>query len=211
VFVTPVTGASDTSGDHRRETIVEEMLVCVGGSIAAAGIPQMVQAVLERRIASRVSIVLSERATHFVTPTTLAILAGQRCLTDLYEHAEQGRAEHVALARRCQLAVVAPATANIIGKLANGIVDCTISTVLSVFHRRIVLMPAMHPVTMGKPAFARNVARLQSDGYTIFGPVKGLSVSERSRDVGEGAMPAPDDVAAFLGRVAREVADTSAE
>jgi phosphopantothenoylcysteine decarboxylase / phosphopantothenate---cysteine ligase len=188
-----------------RNPLVEGLLVCVGGSIAAAGVPRLLQILLERGTARGISIVLSERSGHFVAARTLAVLTGSPCVVDLFEDAEKGRATHVDLARKCQAAVVVPATANLVGKLANGIADCTVSTVLSVFGGPVVVVPAVHPTTAKKPSFLRNLAQLEADGYTILGPVDGYSVSEGTRELGPGAMPGPEDVASFIERVLQDL------
>ncbi len=195
--------ASDPPTGH--DCLIDGLLVCVGGSIAAAGIPLTVQTILEQRIADRVTIVLSEAAAEFVSPATLAVLAGAPCVTDVFAAARGGRAVHAELARTCELAAVAPATANLVGKLANGIVDCTVTTVLSVFPGPSVLFPAVHPATLRKPWFERNLAQLESDGHTVVGPVVGLSVSEHARTSSAGAMPGPDDVATAIARVAASI------
>jgi phosphopantothenoylcysteine synthetase/decarboxylase len=184
-------------------SVMEGLLFLVSGSIAAAGVPLIVQLLLERRVAKAIHIVLSERARVFVSETTLATLTGRPCVVDLFEEAKNGRAIHVDLAAQCQLAVVAPASADIISKLAVGICDDSVSIALSVFTNPVLIFPAIHPVTFRKSSIQRNLNQLSKDGYVIIGPVDGYSISEHRRLGQPGAMPGPEDVAAIIERIAK--------
>ena len=179
-------------------SVIEGLLFFVSGSIAAASVPLIVQLLLEREVAKDIHIVLSERARVFVSETTLATLTGRPCVVDLFQEAKDGRAAHVDLAAQCQLAVVAPASADIISKLAVGICDDSVSIALSVFTRPVLIFPAIHPVTFRKPSIQRNLVQLREDGYQIIGPVEGYSISEHRRLAQVGAMPGPEDVAAVI-------------
>ncbi|MBK8940861.1 MAG: hypothetical protein IPM79_25395 [Polyangiaceae bacterium] len=178
----------------------KELLLCIGASVAAASCPLIMQYLLERGAVERIHVILSKRARGFVGESLLAILSGAPCIVDLFEEAACGRPVHVELARRCSLAVVAPTTADLVGKLANGIVDDAITIALSVFTAPVVLVPAIHPNTLTKPATARNLERLKADGYSILGPVAGYSISEGRRLGRVGAMPGAEVVAAFVER-----------
>jgi phosphopantothenoylcysteine decarboxylase/phosphopantothenate--cysteine ligase len=107
------------------------------------------------------------------------------------------------MAKKAALAAVVPATANIIGKLANGIVDDTVTMMLSVFQGPILVFPAVHPVTMSKKSVRRNLATLAEDGFEVIRPVEGYSISEKGRLPMPGAMPQPEVVAAHIERRVR--------
>ncbi len=177
---------------------VDEILFCVSGSISAISVPMIILRMLDRRVAARVSVALSENGRRFVSEEALAVLSRQACIVDVHADAERGHPSHVELAHRCAVGIVIPATANLIAKLAHGIVDDTLSLVLSVFDKPVVIFPALHPTTLRKPAVKRNIQQLRDDGYIIFEPVDGYSISEGRRGLGPGAIPDPDVVAAYL-------------
>jgi len=177
------------------------LLYCVTGSIAATMAPQILQMFLERHLFPSIRVALSRRAARFVSVEALAVLSKQPCILDLFADASQGRATHIELARKASAGLVAPASANTIAKLAGGIADDTITTLLSVFPAPIIVVPAIHPETARKPAFIRNIEQLRADGVLVCGPVHGYSMSEGKRGLGLGAMPGPDVIAAFVEHV----------
>lgn len=176
------------------------LLVCVTGSIAAGSVPTVVRHLIERRAATDVYVALSKSARNFVSETNLAVLIRRPCITNVFHEARRGWAVHTDVAAKCNLAVVVPASADLIGKLANGIVDDVVTIMLSVFGGPVVLVPAVHPVAFRKPSLQRNIQRLRDDGFDILGPVEGFSLSEGSRLGVVGAMPDPEVVAAYLER-----------
>jgi phosphopantothenoylcysteine decarboxylase/phosphopantothenate--cysteine ligase len=186
--------------ESKKSTLAHEILICVTGSISAVNVPTIIRYILDRHVAAGVSVALTQNARRFVSETTLAIVTQRPCLVDMFEAATKGEATHVALANRCDLAVVVPATANIIGKLANGIVDDTVTSVLSVCDKPTIIVPAIHPIALQKKTISRNIERLQEDGYDFLGPVHGLSVSEGKRGLGLGAMPEPEVIVAYIER-----------
>lgn len=185
------------------EFVVEHLLFCVCGSIAAAGVPAVIQSISERRLAQSIHIVLSPSARHFVGEHTLAALTGNQCILDPYEDVRLGRPTHVQLAKQCAAAIVAPATASTIAKLALGITDTVITMVLGVFSGPTLLVPALHPSLYRKAAVVRNIERAKSDGYFVYGPVTGYSLSERERRNEAGAMPEAALVVACLEHLVR--------
>ena len=179
------------------------IIVCVSGSIAAVAVPEILQLILRRKLARNISVALSHTSRAFVGEAALAVITGNRCIVDLTEEALSGHAAHVELARSADAAIVVPATANVIGKLANGIVDDTITTLLSVFTKTVVVVPAMHPATYRKAFMRRNIEQLRADDYFVLGPVIGNSMSERSRAVEVGAMPESHVIVGYLEHVLR--------
>ena len=179
--------------------LIEHLLFCVTGSIAAANVPSIIQIIIDRHIAGHIHVALSRVAQRFVSQHTIAVLTGQPCITNLYARAKKGDPAHVRLANCCSTAIVVPTTANTLGKLAHGIIDNTVLMMLSIFEGRVLLVPAIHPAMYRKPFVHRNIQQLKEDGYFICGPVTGgFSMSERRRQLEIGAMPEPDVVVANL-------------
>jgi phosphopantothenoylcysteine decarboxylase/phosphopantothenate--cysteine ligase len=189
--------------DHRNAWLIDDLLFCVCGSAAACNVPLVIQYLIERKVARRVHVAISEAGQVFVSETLLAVLIGRPCIVNLYDQAKNGVAAHVDVASCCKLAVVAPASANVIAKLANGICDETVTTTLSVFKNPVIIFPAVHPTTFEKPSFQRNLAQLHADGFEICNPVEGYSVSEHARLGRAGSMPGPESVAAYVERFLR--------
>ena len=180
----------------------KSLLLCVTGSIAATGTVALLQLLVERGQFSKIHVALSENALRFVRAEPFAILSKRRCITDIFADAAEGRAVHVEIALSCEIAVVVPASGDVIAKLAHGIADDTVTTMLSVFEGHRILVPAVHPATSRKPSFERNLAQVREDGFMICGPVPGYSMSENRRGPDVAAMPEPDTVATFIEYVA---------
>ncbi len=180
----------------------KSLLLCVTGSIAATGTVSLLQLLVERGQFSRIHVALSRNALRFVREEPFAILSGQRCITDIFDNAREGRAVHVETALTCQIAVVVPATGDVIAKLAHGIADDTVTNMLSVFEGHRILVPAVHPATSRKPSFERNLVQVKEDGFMICGPVEGYSMSENRRGPDVAAMPEACTIAVFIEYVA---------
>ena len=180
----------------------KSLLLCVTGSIAATGVVPMLQLLVERGTFAEIHVALSKNALRLVREEPFAVLSRRRCITDIFDCALDGRAVHVEVALRCQLAVVVPASGDVIAKLAHGIADDTVTSMLSVFTGHRILVPAVHPATSRQPSFERNLAQVVDDGYLLCGPVEGYSMSENRRGPDVAAMPEPDYIAAFIEYVA---------
>jgi len=155
-----------------------EIVVGVTGGIAAYKAAELVSRLRQRGAA--VTVVMTRAATRFVQPLTFAVLSGRRVLTDLFEQPEHYEADHVALAQKAALAIVAPATANLLGKLAAGLADDALTTTLISLRCPIVLAPAMNHRMWTNPVVERNVAALRALGYRIVEPQEGwLACGER--------------------------------
>lgn len=177
----------------------KSLLFCVSGSIAAAtNSVLLLQLLLERQLFEEIVVALSDCALKFVREEPFAVLAKRKCITNIFDDAREGVAVHVVVAQRCDLALIAPASSNLIAKLAHGICDDTITNMLSVFKGQCILAPAAHPTTSRKPSFERNLSQLVADGYLLCGPVSGYSISEGRRGPDVPAMPGPETIAAFV-------------
>ena len=119
-----------------------------------------------------VQVVMTENATRFVTPLTFSTLSRHPVISTLWESLEW-KPDHVALADEINLLVIAPATANMIAKLANGIADDALSTLGATFGGKTLLAPEMNPKMWAHPACRENVAKLESRGVKFCGPVSG--------------------------------------
>jgi phosphopantothenoylcysteine decarboxylase/phosphopantothenate--cysteine ligase len=165
-----------------------EIVVGVTGGIAvfktAALVSQLVQA------GAGVTVVMTESAESFVGPTTFAALTGRPVLRKVFEERESLGA-HISTAENAHLMCVAPATANFLGKAANGIADDLLSTLYLSFAGPILLAPAMNTVMWEKPSVQRNLGQLLSDGVKTVGPDEGWLSCRRS---GVGRMASPEAI-----------------
>jgi len=144
-----------------------------------------------------VQVVMTPSATRFVGPDTFAALSGRPAYTEVWE--EPGSVLHVRLARQAHMAVVAPATANVIAKLARGIADDLLTSTLLEATCPLVLAPAMHSGMWEHPATQANVRALQERGIAVVGPATGLLAAG---DEGTGRMAEPEDILAAVEDVA---------
>ena len=170
------------------------IIVGITGGIAAYKIPQLVR--LLRREGHEVRCVATQHALQFVTPLTLETVSGNRLYADLFDSGNEHTTEHISLKDWGDMLVVAPATANIIGKMASGIGDDALSTLLLSFSRKpIFLAPAMNTQMWECPAVQRNIEYLKTIGVNIIPPESGELACGTS---GPGRMPEPETIAAWV-------------
>jgi len=170
-----------------------EVLLGVTGGIAAYKTAGLCSQLVQR--GASVTVVMTEHAQQFVGKLTFSTLSGREVYTDLFETPEVYDAKHIDLTRHADLMVVAPATANFIAKLANGICDDLLSTLLCSFDGHVLLAPAMNCRMWNHPATVRNVEQLRNDGVELIGPNSG---SLACGDVGPGRMSEPDEILARI-------------
>ena len=170
------------------------ILVGVTGGIAAYKVPELVRAL--RRAGHAVRCVLTPAATEFVTPLVLQTLTGETVRTELFDPAEEGAIDHIALADWAELFVVAPATAHTLAKLAQGLADDLVSTVALATRAPLLLAPAMNVNMWRHPATQRNLAVLRERGAHVVGPEVGELACGWE---GEGRMSDPEVIAAAAG------------
>ncbi len=167
----------------------KRVLLIVTGGIAAYKALELVRRGRERGIAFR--CVLTRAAQQFVTPLALAALAGERVYTDLFSLTDEAEMGHIRLSREADLLLVAPATADILAKMAAGLADDLASTLLLATDKPVLVAPAMNPRMWAHPATRRNVERLRADGVRFVGPEEGdLACGE----TGPGRMAEPETV-----------------
>jgi len=155
-----------------------EIVVGVTGSIAAYKAAELVSRLRQRGAA--VTVVMTQAATRFVQPLTFATLCDRQAITDLFAPPGDYEAEHITLAQKAELAIVAPATANLLGKVAAGIADDALTTTLISLQCPVLIAPAMNYRMWENPAVQRSVATLCELGYRIVEPEAGwLACGER--------------------------------
>src|SRR6202171_124992 len=171
----------------------------IRGGIAAYKALDLIRRLKERHI--HVRCVLTKAAQQFVTPLAASALSNERCYTDLFDPESEFDAGHIRLARDCDLIVVAPATADLMAKMAQGHADDLASAILLAANRPILLAPAMNPLMWNNAATRRNVAQLERDGAALIGPNAGEMAE--AGEAGVGRMAEPLEIASAAERFLR--------
>lgn len=164
------------------------ILLIIGGGIAAYKCLELIRRLKDRGIATRA--ILTKAGEQFVTPLAVSSLAGERCFTDLFSLTDEADIGHIALSRSTDLLVVAPATADLMAKMATGLANDLASTALLATDKRVLMAPAMNPRMWDHPATRRNLAQLRKDGVLVVGPNSGAMAERGESGVGRMAEPA---------------------
>lgn len=172
----------------------KRILLIVGGGIAAYKCLELVRRARDKGIAVR--CVMTEAAQQFVTPLSFASLSGDTVYTDLFSLNDEAEIGHIRLSREADLIVVAPATADLMAKLANGMADSLAGAVLLATDTPVLVAPAMNPRMWSHPATRRNAAQLAADGVHFVGPNSGEMAE--SNEAGEGRMAEPAEILAAI-------------
>jgi phosphopantothenoylcysteine decarboxylase / phosphopantothenate---cysteine ligase len=183
---------ASTAGEPR-------VTLIIGGGIAAYKALDLIRRLKERHI--HVRCVLTRAAQQFVTPLAASALSGERAYTDLFDPESEFDAGHIRLARDCDLIVVAPATADLVAKMANGHADDLATAILLAARRPILLAPAMNPAMWSNAATRRNAAQLVRDGIAMVGPNAGEMAE--AGEAGVGRMAEPTEIAEAATRLLR--------
>ena len=170
----------------------------VTGSIAAYKIANLASALV--KLGADVNVIMTENATNFINPITFETLTGNKCLVDTFDRNFQFNVEHVSLAKKADVFMVAPASANVIGKLANGIADDMLTTTVMACTCKVIVAPAMNTNMYHNPIVQDNLKKLAGYGYEIIAPAKGMLAC---RDEGDGKMPSED---VLVNHILREIA-----
>ena len=174
------------------------VLLGVTGGIAAYKMANVASALV--KAGAQVHVVMTENATQFITPLTFETLTNNRCVVDTFARDFQYDVTHISLAKQADLILVAPATANVIAKLAHGIADDMLTTVVLAARCRKLIAPAMNTAMLENPITQDNLRTLDHYGFQIIQPASGLLAC---RDVGSGKLPEPE---VLLDHIARELA-----
>ena len=166
------------------------VLLIIGGGIAAYKSLELVRILTKRGIPSRA--ILTAAGAHFVTPLSVASLTGEKVYQDLFSLTDESEMGHIELSRAADLVVVAPATADLMGKMANGLANDLASTALLATDKRVLMAPAMNVRMWNSPSVQRNLAALKKDGVLFIGPDDGEMACG---EYGPGRMAEPDAIA----------------
>ncbi len=172
------------------------ILLIIGGGIAAYKCLELIRRGRERGLAFR--CVLTKAGSEFVTPLSVASLAGDKVYQDLFSLTDEAEMGHIRLSREADLVVVAPATADLMAKMAAGMASDLATTLLLASDKPVLLAPAMNPQMWAHPATRRNVARLAADGVRMVGPNPG---DMACGEVGSGRMAEPHEILEAIAAV----------
>lgn len=175
----------------------KRVLLIIGGGIAAYKCLDLIRRLRERGVSVRP--VMTAAAQEFITPLSVGALAADRVYTDLFDRDSEQDVGHIRLARECDLVLVAPATADLMAKMAAGIANDLSSAILLATNRPVLVAPAMNPAMWRHPATRRNIATLKADGIRLIGPRTGEMAE--SGEAGEGRMAEPIEIVGMVGEL----------
>ena len=175
----------------------KSVLLGVTGSIAAYKIAYLASALKKRR--ADVHVLMTKNATNFINPITFETLTGNKCLVDTFDRNFQFQVEHVSIAKKADVVMIAPASANVIGKLAHGIADDMLTTTIMACKCKKFISPAMNTNMFENPVVQDNLKILEHYGYEVIAPASGYLACG---DTGAGKMPEPETLLAYIEREA---------
>lgn len=169
------------------------VLLGITGSIAAYKIAYLASAL--HKLHADVHVLMTENATNFINPITFETLIGNKCLVDTFDRNFQFQVEHVSIAKKADVVMIAPASANVIGKLANGLADDMLTTTVMACRCQKILAPAMNTAMYENPVVQDNIRKLQTYGYEVITPASGYLACG---DTGAGKMPEPETLLEYI-------------
>ena len=170
----------------------------VTGSIAAYKMANVASMLVKMH--ADVHVIMTQNACQFITPVTFETLTGNKCMVDTFDRNFQFHVAHISIAKKADVVLVAPASANVIGKLANGIADDMLTTTVMACTCKVIVAPAMNTNMYHNPILQDNLKKLAGYGYEIIAPAKGMLAC---RDEGDGKMPSED---VLVNYIVREIA-----
>lgn len=174
------------------------VVLAVTGSIAAYKIASLASSLV--KLHADVQVLMTKNATNFITPITFETLTGNKCLVDTFDRNFEFSVEHVSLAKKADVVMIAPASANVIGKLAHGIADDMLTTTILACKCKKIISPAMNTNMYENPIVQDNLKILENYGFEVIQPAVGLLAC---KDIGAGKMPEPE---VLLEYILKEVA-----
>ena len=171
------------------------VLLGVTGSIAAYKTASLASMLVKKH--AEVHVLMTKNACNFINPITFETLTSNKCLVDTFDRNFQYSVEHVALAKRADVVMIAPASANVIGKLANGIADDMLTTTVMACRCRKYISPAMNTAMFENPVVQDNLKKLAGYDFEIIDPASGYLACG---DTGKGKMPEPADLLKYIER-----------
>lgn len=171
------------------------VLLGVTGGIAAYKMPNVAR--MLKKLHCNVHVLMTQNATNFITPTTFETLTANKCIIDTFDRNFEFSVEHVALAKQADLVLIAPATANVIGKIANGIADDMLTTTVMACTCKCLIAPAMNHNMYHNSIVQENIEKLKRHGYEIIEPIRGMLANG---DTGDGKLPAEETLVEYVIR-----------
>ena len=171
------------------------VLLGISGSIAAYKIAYLASAL--KKLHADVHVLMTRNATNFINPITFETLTGNKCLVDTFDRNFQFQVEHVSIAKKADVVMIAPASANIIGKLAHGIADDMLTTTIMACRCKKFISPAMNTNMFENPIVQDNLKTLEHYGYEVIDPAVGYLACG---DTGTGKMPEPETLLSYIMR-----------
>ncbi len=171
------------------------VLLGVTGGIAAYKMPNVAR--MLKKLHCNVHVLMTQNATNFITATTFETLTGNKCLIDTFDRNFEFSVEHVALAKQADLVLLAPVTANVIGKIANGIADDMLTTTVMACPCKVLVAPAMNHNMYMNPIVQDNIEKLKKFNYEIIPPVVGMLANG---DIGTGKLPSEEVLVEYVIR-----------
>ena len=165
----------------------------VTGSIAAYKTASLASSLV--KLHADVHVLMTQNATNFINPITFETLTGNKCLVDTFDRNFQFDVTHVSLAKKADVMLIAPASANVIGKIAGGIADDMLTTTVMASTAPVLISPAMNTHMYENPIVQDNLEKLRRFGYKIIAPAVGMLAC---RDVGAGKMPEPETLLEWI-------------
>ena len=177
------------------EKILKNKTVVLGvtGSIAAYKIANLASSLVKK--GANVHVIMTKNATNFINPITFETLTGNKCLVDTFDRNFEFSVEHVSLAKQADIFMVAPASANVIGKIANGIADDMLTTTIMACKCHKGISPAMNTNMFENPIVQDNLEKLRNYGYEVIDPASGYLACG---DTGAGKMPEPTVLESYI-------------
>jgi len=167
----------------------------VSGGIAAYKMPNVAR--MLKKLHCNVEVLMTANAQNFITATTFETLTGNKCLIDTFDRNFTFSVEHVAVAKQADLVLIAPATANVIGKIAGGIADDMLTTTVMACTCKTLIAPAMNHNMYHNPIVQENIKKLERFGYEIIPPVHGMLANG---DMGDGKLPSEEVLVEYVLR-----------
>ncbi len=171
----------------------KNVLIGVCGGIAAYKVCDLVSKL--RKDEANVDVIMTEAAVNFINPLTFQSLSSNKVVVDMFEESKHWEIQHISLAQKADVILIAPATANIIGKIANGIADDMLTTTIMATKAPVVFAPAMNSNMYENSILQENILKLKSKGYFFIDPIEGRLACG---DVGKGKMAEPEAVKQFI-------------
>jgi len=175
----------------------KSVLVCVTGGIAAYKMANCVSMLV--KLHADVNVIMTKNATNFINPITFETLTSNKCITDTFDRNFQYDVKHISLAKKADVCLISPATANVIGKIANGIADDMLTTTVMACTCKVIVAPAMNTAMYRNPIVQDNIEKLKRFGYEVITPASGYLACG---DVGEGKMPPEEELVDYVIREA---------